>query len=270
MKFGEVSIAEALGGILAHGQKAGSKRLKKGHRLTERDIDLLRAAGLTAVTVARLEADDMAEDEAAGSLCEALCGEHLRSSAPFTGRCNLFAQQPGLFEVDTALVDALNRIDEALTLATLPAFSTVRARQLLATVKVIPFAAPRQAVARALDMVRSDGPVLRLRVFEARDVALVQTRLPGTSEAMLDKTTRVLTERLGRLQMRLIHEGRCEHVPAILEQQIQIALQQGAQLVLIAGASAIVDRRDVLPAAIERAGGEVVHFGMPVDPGNLL
>jgi len=36
------------------------------------------------------------------------------------------------------------------------------------------------------------------------------------------------------------------------------------------GASAIVDRRDVIPAALEDAGGAIVRYGMPVDPGNLL
>jgi molybdenum cofactor cytidylyltransferase len=44
----------------------------------------------------------------------------------------------------------------------------------------------------------------------------------------------------------------------------------GAELLLVAGASAVVDRRDVGPAGIVRAGGVVEHFGMPVDPGNLL
>jgi molybdenum cofactor cytidylyltransferase len=47
-------------------------------------------------------------------------------------------------------------------------------------------------------------------------------------------------------------------------------LTAGAELVLVAGASAIVDRRDVIPAAITRQGGTIEHFGMPVDPGNLL
>jgi molybdenum cofactor cytidylyltransferase len=32
----------------------------------------------------------------------------------------------------------------------------------------------------------------------------------------------------------------------------------------------VVDRRDVGPAGIVRAGGEILHFGMPVDPGNLI
>jgi molybdenum cofactor cytidylyltransferase len=43
-----------------------------------------------------------------------------------------------------------------------------------------------------------------------------------------------------------------------------------AELLLVFGASAISDRRDVVPAGIEAAGGTVAHFGMPVDPGNLL
>ena len=36
------------------------------------------------------------------------------------------------------------------------------------------------------------------------------------------------------------------------------------------GASAVLDRRDVGPQGIVRAGGEILHFGMPVDPGNLI
>jgi molybdenum cofactor cytidylyltransferase len=43
-----------------------------------------------------------------------------------------------------------------------------------------------------------------------------------------------------------------------------------SDLVIVFGASAITDRRDVIPAAIESAGGAIEQFGMPVDPGNLL
>ena len=46
--------------------------------------------------------------------------------------------------------------------------------------------------------------------------------------------------------------------------------QAGAELILVFGASAIADRRDVIPAAIEAVGGRIEHFGMPVDPGNLM
>ena len=51
---------------------------------------------------------------------------------------------------------------------------------------------------------------------------------------------------------------------------IKELLGLGAELVIVFGASAIADRRDVIPAAITEIGGAIEHFGMPVDPGNLL
>jgi molybdenum cofactor cytidylyltransferase len=47
-------------------------------------------------------------------------------------------------------------------------------------------------------------------------------------------------------------------------------MEQGSELVIVFGASAIADRRDVIPSAIIEAGGNIEHFGMPVDPGNLM
>jgi molybdenum cofactor cytidylyltransferase len=39
---------------------------------------------------------------------------------------------------------------------------------------------------------------------------------------------------------------------------------------IVFGASAITDRRDVIPAALQEAGGTIEQYGMPVEPGNLL
>ncbi|MBX6370467.1 MAG: NTP transferase domain-containing protein, partial [Rhodospirillales bacterium] len=74
--------------------------------------------------------------------------------------------------------------------------------------------------------------------------------------------------RLEALGARLVGEARCAHETEPLAAEIGKAGTPG--LLLIAGASAIVDRRDVIPAALEAAGGTVDHFGMPVDPGQLL
>ena len=43
-----------------------------------------------------------------------------------------------------------------------------------------------------------------------------------------------------------------------------------ADAVLILTGSATSDLHDVAPEAVRQAGGSVTHFGMPVDPGNLL
>ena len=60
------------------------------------------------------------------------------------------------------------------------------------------------------------------------------------------------------------------HETSALARAIDEVLKAGAELVIVFGASAIADRRDVIPAAVEAIGGEIEHFGMPVDPGNLM
>jgi molybdenum cofactor cytidylyltransferase len=68
----------------------------------------------------------------------------------------------------------------------------------------------------------------------------------------------------------LAGERRCGHDAGEIARALGELKQEGCDIFLVAGASAIVDRHDVVPAGIERAGGTLIHFGMPVDPGNLL
>src|SRR6185437_11181208 len=76
--------------------------------------------------------------------------------------------------------------------------------------------------------------------------------------------------RLASFVSSLVAERRCAHEATALAGEIRQAAAENPDLLLIAGASAIIDRRDVIPAALEAAGGTVEHFGMPVDPGNLI
>jgi molybdenum cofactor cytidylyltransferase len=189
---------------------------------------------------------------------------------PFTGRVNLFAEVSGVCAVDAARVDRLNAVDETITLATLAPWTVVAPKQMVATIKVIPFAVRRQSVDACVQEASGGGPLLSIARFQPKRVALIQTRLPGLKESILDKTVDATRERLAALGSTLELERRCEHRQEDLAPHIAAALDAGAELVLVAGASAIVDRRDVIPAAIEQAGGTIGHFGMPVDPGNLM
>ena len=269
MYFGPVPVAEAAGTILAHSVRKSCLILKKGRRLDAADAAALAAAGFETVTVARLDAEDVGEDEAARRVAAALRGENLTVAAAFTGRVNLFAETAGLAVIDTARLDALNLIDEAVTVATLPAFAPVLPGQMVATVKIIPFAVPQPVLDRVAASL-ADAPPLRVAPYRPLRAGLLQTELAGTRGPMLDKTVAVMRERLAALGGALVHETRCAHDETALAGLIDAARPLGLDLLLIAGASAITDRRDVLPAAIERTGGTVEHFGMPVDPGNLL
>lgn len=268
MKFGIMPLGEAEGAFLAHSVSIGDLILKKGRVLGAEDIEGLRSAGVSSVTAARLDPDDIVEDDAAVRIAAAVMGNGLEARAPFTGRVNLFATTSGLLLLERQKIDDLNRVDEAITIATLPPLANVRQGQMVATVKIIPFAVSQAKLDRTLERADDAGNgLMRVASYQPLDVQLIQTRLPSVKASVLDKTVGVTASRVSALGGRLIGESRCTHEIATLSARLSAA---GGDLVLIAGASAITDRRDVLPAAIEAAGGEIVHFGMPVDPGNLL
>src|SRR5690606_2136131 len=154
---------------------------------------------------------------------------------------------------DRDRIDRLNDLDESITVATLPEFAVVEPKQMVATIKIIPFAAPDHAVAACES---HNGPApLRIAPFQPKKVALIQTRLPETKPSVLDKTVVTTAGRLTPFGSTLDQDRRCAHEIEPLSSEIEAALAEGAELILIAGASAITDRRDVLPAGIERAGG---------------
>jgi molybdenum cofactor cytidylyltransferase len=270
MRFGDVPVAEAAGAILAHSLRLGAAVLKKGRVLSPADIVLIAASGRDHIVAARLDPGDIREDEAATRIAAAAAGANIATAPAFTGRANLFAEAKGLLVVDKDRLDRLNSVDEAVTLGTLPPFAVVEPRQMVATVKIIPFAVPQAAVEAAAAFASDAGKLLRVAAFVPRRVALIQTRLQGFKESILDKTREVTGQRLAALGCALVSEERCAHETADLAPHIAAAIAAGAEMVLVHGASAIVDRRDVIPQAVVAAGGRIDHFGMPVDPGNLL
>ncbi|HAJ45885.1 MAG TPA: 4-diphosphocytidyl-2C-methyl-D-erythritol kinase [Alphaproteobacteria bacterium] len=268
MKFGLCPVDQAVGTILAHGLAIGGLTLKKGRILTSGDIETLREAAVHEVTVARLEAGDVAEDEAARRIALAVTGANVSRGQACTGRVNLYAERHGLVRINAALVNAINAIDESITLATLNDFDVVEPRIMLATIKIIPYAAPDWAVARAAGLAREMAAPVSIAPFVPKRVALISTQTPGHKASLIDKNRAVTEARIRALGSELEGHLTCGHDAL----GVADALRQvpPCDIVLIFGASANSDRNDVIPAGIRLAGGEVHHIGMPVDPGNLL
>lgn len=270
MKFGAVPVADALGATAVHSIRQGDFVLKKGTRIGPAEIAGLTAAGVKEITVARLDPGDVSEDQAAADIAAAIGDEGVRADRAFTGRCNLFAENAGILVVDKNAIDALNRIDEAITVATLPAYKPVVEGEMIATVKIIPFAVSGGARDKAMAAAKKTVPVIRVAPYKLRKIGVVSTLLPGLSPKVIEKTLKITAARIAPAGASIIAERRVPHEQAKLAQAIDELLKAGAELVIVFGASAIADRRDVIPAAVEAVGGEIEHFGMPVDPGNLM
>jgi molybdopterin biosynthesis enzyme len=271
MHLATLPVDEAAGHILRHNiaDAAGRKALPKGRRLTPEDVALLRELGLATVRVAMLEDDDVHENEAARRLAAAVCGPGIAATPPTHSRVNLLAAADGVVTVDAATLLAINDID-GLTVATLPSHTLARARRRVATIKIIPFAIPEEALSRAEALARASGGVVALRPLRAAAVGVLLVGSAAARERIERGVYPAIEARVVELGAHVVTTRYVAADESAVAAGIADALRGGARLLIIAGETSIMDRDDVTPQGIRLAGGRVEHYGAPVEPGNLL
>ncbi|MFP3855352.1 MAG: molybdopterin-binding protein, partial [Anaerolineales bacterium] len=275
MNFGPRPLDQAEGQILAHNiaDEDGRRLLRKGHILSNEDLDRIRQLGWNEVYVAELAPGDLNEDEASWRLAQLLSGANLELQGPTTGRTNLLAKEHGLLRVKTNLLAAANRV-AGVTIATLPPNRVVPAHQLVASVKIIPYGLPADSLEPLHPAAKQNNAAVMLDPLKPKSVHLI---LHGSSrvEDFLQRTfLPPIQQRVESLESELTTT---QFVPFnqkdeldSLSRQLTSSCEEGADLIIVAGETAIMDSDDLIPNAVRLAGGEVECVGAPVDPGNLL
>ena len=268
VKFGPIEIAHANGAVLAHKLVLSQRVLQKGHTLTGDDIVELQTENIEQVIVAQLETNDVGEDAAAKRIADVLSTAQIEQRTAFTGRVNFYATCAGIFHADADAINALNCISPDITLATLNNDVFVEAGRMVATVKIIPFAVSQSILEQVLESSKLK-PMVSISPSVPFQAGLIATKLPSLKPSTMDKTRGVFQKRLEVAGSHLSEEMRVAHDVRELSSALRVMVNR-ADMIVVFGASAITDRQDVIPAALEAAGGHVKRFGMPVDPGNLL
>ncbi|MFQ6016393.1 MAG: molybdopterin-binding protein [Anaerolineae bacterium] len=271
MKLRTVSLEEAEGKILCHNiaRPAGGKALKKGQIIGQEEIAALKKLGRETVLVVELERGDVPEDEAAARLGQAVASTGVQPGRPTAGKVTLLATHHGLLKVNVTALTQLNEI-EGLAVATLHHNSLVEAKGRVATVKVIPFALPESALQQALSLCCGGQGLIRVTPLKKRRVGLILTGSPQAEERIVQTFEPAIVGRvadLGSEVTRVLYVGQDEG-------EIATALKglvgTGVELIILAGETSVMARRDVTPRGIELAGGRIEEYGAPVDPGHLF
>lgn len=271
MEFGMVGLSQAEGLYLAHTLQTNGHPIKKGTVLAQSHLHELAQAGIHEVYAGILPESEVDENEAAQFLSPFLANG-FRPSRAATGRVNFYAQTAGLFAVDKTIVDGFNAIDPALTLATIRPDTAVLDDEMVATLKIIPMSVEKRVLYRAAEYLEN-RTLYRLAPFIAHEVSLFETVLSDGKATLQEKTVDVLKQRLFASASQLKEVHTVSHDPDELAQALQRsagAVTNSPRLMIIYGASAVIDDNDVIPSAIRKAGGIVIRVGMPVEPGNLL
>lgn len=271
MNVVKLSPAEAIGHVLVHNQAGpdGRRVLRKGTVVTDATRATLESLAVAEVYVAVLTEDDIHEDEAARRLGALVEGHGLTASKAATGRVNLIAEQAGLVKIDHEGLLAFNE-RPGITLATVANNSPVGAKQVIGTIKIIPYSVPRAELEAAEAAGGRHAPLVQVRPFTVSKAILITTG----SEAARDKVTGSFSQ---SLRGRLAHFGTAlVDGPYVAEDEqaigdaLRTALAGDAGMILVAGETSIMDADDITPRAIKATGGEIVQYGVPVEPGNLF
>ncbi len=270
MKFGEAPIADAVGAILAHKlyDAAGKLIFNKGHLLRESDVAVLRRHGLERITVTRLSAADLHEDVAAQRIGKAVAGSMVKWRAPGVGRANLTAAERGVLHIDVPKLELINNIYDGITIATLREYSLVGAGEMVALVKVVPFGLPQARVVDVERIAEAGAAVLHILPLQEKRVALIVSGPETRREVLLKSFHGPVLKRVQGWGSQLLEPAFVAHEADAIAAAIRA--HADCDLILVAGISAIIDRADIMPAALLRAGGSITLHGVPVDPGTLL
>ncbi len=270
MNIKNIPLNQAIGHILLHNQIGtnGRRVLKKGHILTEQNIAVLQSLGLEQVYVAILDEDDVSENEAAQRLGEIITSDGIITSKATTGRLNFIADQTGLLKIDNQALLTFNE-QTGITLATLPTNSVAQPKTMLATVKIIPYSIPQKTLLTA-ETIAQKKTLFKLNPFVVKKATLIATGSLAAKQKILNSFTPSLQDRLSTYNTEMLVGQYVAEQEESIGQALQAALNSDTQMILIVGETSIMDIDDITPRAIKSIGGEIVHYGVPVEPGNLL
>jgi molybdopterin biosynthesis enzyme len=179
------------------------------------------------------------------------------------------AATAGLLKVNREALFQFN--DRAsITLATLANNTPVQPKTIVGTVKIIPYGLPQLDVEKAEAMARAEYPLLQLKPFVVEQAILITTGSEAAREKVISDFTPALRDRLANYNSNLVEGPYVPEDEAEISEALQWALTSGAELILIAGETSIMDSDDITPRAIKAVGGEIIQYGVPAEPGNLL
>lgn len=270
----KIRVEDAVGTVLVHdltkivpGEYKGAA-FRKGYIIKEEDIEHLKSIGKNHINVIELCENQVHENEAAKRMAKAAAGEGICIQGPAEGKMQLKAEKRGILKINLEALNAINDV-ESLTLATLHNNTFVEENQPVAATRAIPLVIENEKIEKVEDICKVMGQVISVREIKALKVGIVVTGTEVYEGRIKDRFAPVLKEKLeyyGCILMKLVYSPDDREK---IEEGIKSLIEEGADVVLATGGMS-VDADDVTPIAIKNVADEVVSYGAPALPGNML
>ena len=269
----KIAVQDAVGLPLCHDMTQilpGSKgpRFKRGHVITLQDVNVLLDMGKTYIYVWEENAGEVHEEDAAYALAKSALGPNTEYGPPSEGKITVASTIRGLFKVNREGLHAMNSV-ENVSLACLPGNTTVHPGQKIAGIRVIPLVIERTVLEQASDAGRNAWPVLWVAPFLRLKAGLIVTGGEVYGGRIKDRFEPCMREKLAHFDSEIIGVTFCPDSLEAISGAISHYLSEKADLIILTGGMS-VDSDDLTPTAIRQSGAQIVSYGVPAQPGNML
>ncbi len=272
-KLKAVPVQEAVGKILLHDITQiipdifKGPSFKKGHLITESDVEELLDLGKEHIYVACLNGE-IHENDAAVRIADAAIGNNIVPSEPNEGKVGLTSKIKGLLKINIQGLLELNSVQDVI-------FSTLHTNQMvdkgkeLAGTRIIPLSTDENHVLKAEKICQKYFPIIHVKPFSKTDVGLVVTGSEVFSGRIKDGFGPVVEKKFEELGSPIMEKIIVSDKLEMTVDAIKGLIKDGAGIVAVTGGMS-VDPDDLTPAAIKAAGGDVISYGAPVLPGAMF
>lgn len=281
MLFGKLSVGQGNSERIppADAPEVPDVDTRFGRKVTAQEVASLLSDTMEPDPAVDLPVGEMTGDAGARMMAEAIVPDPMSQGVVIKtakgGRVNIIAQRTGVFQLDEDRIVAMNTINPAIAVATIPNLKRVTAGMTVVAIKALTQGVCRTAVAQASEAANQDtqgdalgdaqGNVqgaLTVRGAQLTTATLIETHYPGAR--MAPNGRRALEERLDRLGAQMTQVMDIPHDEDAIAQAINRAT---AEVIVLLTAADTAATTDCVPNGLRRAGGQVERFGMPVLPG---
>jgi molybdenum cofactor synthesis domain-containing protein len=268
-----IRVEDAVGTILCHdltkivpGESKGPA-FRKGQIITEKDIPELLSMGKSHIYIWEVKKGQVHENDAAIRLSRALAGQGLSFSEPKEGKVSLIADCDGMCAINEELLVQANMVED-IVIATRNNRRPVKKGDIIAGVRVVPLIIDEYKL-QTVEHLSAGQEAISIKPFKSLKVGIVTTGSEVFHGRIEDKFGPVVQKKIESYGCKVFRQI---IVPDDVEQikgAIHTLKAQGAELILTTGGMS-VDPDDLTPRSVREAGAEIVTYGAPVLPGNML
>ena len=267
----KINVRDAIGMELCHDiteMNDGFKGVafKRGHIIREEDVEHMLNIGKRTVFVWEENAGEIHEDDCARRMAAMAPVEGAHYTEPAEGKVLLFADQRGMFRVNTKLLNKIDSIGD-ITICTLPDHYPVEVGARLASMRIVPLVTQESQIIEA-ERLCAEEPLLRLLPNQHKKIGVVITGSEVYSGRIKDKFEPVVRAKMKQYPSEIVGITICDDDLDMIVDAAKAHLENGADFLIFTGGMS-VDPDDLTPTAVRQLGADIITHGVPSQPGNM-